>query len=166
VGLLSIGEEESKGNELTKEVLPLLKNAPFHFMGNVEGRDVFKGEIDVVVCDGFTGNVALKVSEGLTYMVSQLLKQDLNRDWKSRLGAWMARQAFESFKRRIDYSEYGGAPLLGIKGISIVCHGSSPPKAVKNAIRVARDCCQHRVNEKIEEEIKAFSHLLSQAPSP
>ena len=165
VGLLSIGEEETKGNDLTKEVLSLLKNAPFQFVGNVEGRDIFKGEIDVVVCDGFTGNVALKMSEGLTDMVAQLLKQDLNRDWNSRLGAWMARKAFQSFKRRIDYSEYGGAPLLGIKGVSIVCHGSSPPKAIKNAIRVARDCCQYRVNEKIEEEIKAFSHLLAQAPS-
>jgi glycerol-3-phosphate acyltransferase PlsX len=103
--------------------------------------------------------VALKVSEGLTEMVALLLKQDLSSYLSSRVGAFLARKAFRSFKNRIDYSEYGGAPLLGIKGVSIVCHGRSPAKAIKNAIRVARDCCQHRVNEIIEEDVKAFSHL-------
>jgi glycerol-3-phosphate acyltransferase PlsX len=165
VGLLSIGEEESKGNELTKEVLPLLKGTPLNFVGNVEGRDIFRGEVDVVVCDGFTGNVALKLSEGLTEMVTSLLKQDLSRYLSSRVGAFLSRKAFRHFKTRIDYSEYGGAPLLGIKGASIVCHGRSPAKAIKNAVRVARDFHVHQVNEKIEEEIEAFSGALSSLPS-
>jgi glycerol-3-phosphate acyltransferase PlsX len=160
VGLLSIGEEETKGNELTREVLAQLKRAPFHFAGNVEGRDIFRGEVDVVVCDGFTGNVALKLSEGLTEMVVKTLREDLSNSWRTRLGAWLARPAFRNFKRRIDYSEYGGAPLLGIKGVSIVCHGSSPANAIKNAIRVARDYCSHRVNEKIEAEIQEVQKTL------
>lgn len=166
VGLLSIGEEESKGNELTKEVLPLLKGMPLNFVGNVEGRDIFRGEVDVVVCDGFTGNVALKLSEGLTEMVTSLLKQDLSRYLSSRVGAFLSRKAFRHFKTRIDYSEYGGAPLLGIKGASIVCHGRSPAKAIKNAVRVARDFHTFKVNEKIEEEIEAFGGVFSQLQTP
>jgi glycerol-3-phosphate acyltransferase PlsX len=154
-----------KGNELTREVLVQLKNAPFQFVGNVEGRDIFRGEVDVVVCDGFTGNVALKSSEGVTMIMMKLLREDLSRYWTSRLGAWLARPAFRNFKRRFDYSEYGGAPLLGIKGVSIVCHGSSPANAIKNAIRVARDCCNYRVNEKIETEIGEAQKLLYPASS-
>ncbi len=165
VGLLSIGEEEIKGNELTREVLAQLKRAPFQFAGNVEGRDIFRGEVDVVVCDGFTGNVALKVSEGLTEMVVKTLHEDLSRSWRTRLGAWLALPAFRNFRQRIDYSEYGGAPLLGIKGVSIVCHGSSPANAIKNAVRVARDYCSHHVNEKIELEIQEIQKLLLPASS-
>ena len=165
VGLLSIGEEEMKGNELTREVFSYLKKAPFHFAGNVEGRDIFRGEIDVVVCDGFTGNVALKLSEGLSEMAVTMLRENLSSHWRSRLGAWLALPAFKNFKRRLDASEYGGAPLLGIKGVSIVCHGSAPSNAIKNAIRVARDYSIHRVNEKIEAEIKGISSLVTEDPN-
>jgi phosphate acyltransferase len=159
VGLLSIGEEETKGNELTRETFRLLKTAPFNFVGNVEGRDVYKGEVDVIVCDGFTGNVALKLSEGLTEMVSLLLKKDLSSDPISQIGALLSRKAFKSFKARVDYSEIGGAPLLGVKGVAIICHGRSTAKAIKNAIRIAHELCLHRVNEKIEEEIKSLGFL-------
>jgi glycerol-3-phosphate acyltransferase PlsX len=159
VGLLSIGEEETKGNELTKEVFRILKAAPLNFVGNVEGRDLFKGDVDVVVCDGFIGNVALKLSEGLTEMFTTLLKRDLSNYFSSQIGALLSRKAFRNFKTRVDYSEYGGAPLLGVRGIVIMCHGSSPAKAIKNAIRVARECCVSRVNQKIEDEIKALSFM-------
>ena len=159
VGLLSIGEEESKGNELTKEVFQILKAAPLNFVGNVEGRDVFRGDVDVVVCDGFIGNVALKLSEGLTEMFSTLLKKDLSTHLSSQIGALLSRKAFKNFKTRVDYSEYGGAPLLGVRGIVIICHGRSPAKAIKNAIRVARECCASRVNQRIEDEIKALSFM-------
>jgi glycerol-3-phosphate acyltransferase PlsX len=163
VGLLSIGEEETKGNELTRETFPLLKAAPLNFIGNVEGRDVFRGEVDVIVCDGFIGNVALKLSEGLTEMVTVLLKKDLSTYLTSKIGALLSRKAFRSFKARIDYSEIGGAPLLGVKGVAIICHGRSTGKAVKNAIRVAREFCVNRVNEKIEEEIKALNGMRQNA---
>ncbi len=157
VGLLSIGEEESKGNELTKEVFRVLKAAPLNFVGNVEGRDLFRGDVDVVVCDGFIGNVALKLSEGLTEMLTSMLRKDLSTYLSSQIGALLSRKAFRTFKTRVDYSEYGGAPLLGVRGIVIICHGSSPAKAIKNAIRVAHECCAGRVNQKIEDEIKALS---------
>ncbi len=164
VGLLSIGEEEMKGNDLTKEAFRLLKTAPFSFLGNVEGRDVFKGDVDVIVCDGFIGNVALKLSEGLTEMITVLLKKDLSRHFSSQIGALLSRKAFQSFKTRVDYSEYGGAPLLGVKGVAIICHGRSTPKAIKNAIRMARELCLCKVNEKIEEEIKSLRLLHQNAP--
>lgn len=165
VGLLSIGEEESKGNELTKEVFQVLKAAPLNFVGNVEGRDLFRGDVDVVVCDGFIGNVALKLSEGLTEMLTSMLKRDLSTYLSSQLGALLSRRAFRNFKTRVDYSEYGGAPLLGVRGIVIICHGRSPAKAIKNAIRVAHECCARRVNQKIEEEIKALSFMQRNASS-
>lgn len=159
VGLLSIGQEDMKGNELTKEVFRLLKSAPlnFLFLGNIEGRDVFKGEVDVIVCDGFIGNVALKVSEGLSEVVTHLLKKDLSSGLGSQIGALLSRKAFQNFVTRIDYSEYGGAPLLGVRGAVILCHGSSTAKAIKNAIRVALEFCVKQVNEGIEEEIKTYS---------
>jgi glycerol-3-phosphate acyltransferase PlsX len=164
VGLLSIGEEDTKGNELTKEVFRLLKSSPLNFVGNVEGRDVFKGETDVIVCDGFIGNVALKVSEGLTEMIMLLLKKDLASDLSSQIGALLSRKAYQNFKARVDYSEYGGAPLLGIKGVAIICHGRSTAKAIKNAVRVAHEYCVNRVNEKIEDGIKGLS-LMHQKTS-
>jgi phosphate acyltransferase len=164
IGLLSIGEEDIKGNELTKEVFGLLKTAPLNFVGNVEGREVFKGETDVIVCDGFIGNVALKVSEGLTEMIMLLLKKDLASHVSSQIGALLSRKAYQSFKARVDYSEYGGALLLGIKGVAIICHGRSTAKAIKNAIRVAHECCINRVNEKIEDGIKGLT-LMHDKPS-
>ena len=152
VGLLSIGEEDSKGNELTKEAFKSLKRAPINFIGNVEGRDIFTGDVDVIVCDGFTGNVALKLSEGLYEAFASMLKQELQKTLSAKVGAIFAQNAFRQFKHRLDYSEYGGAPLLGIKGITIVCHGRSNSNAIKNAIRVADEFCRHKVNQVIESE--------------
>lgn len=152
VGLLSIGEEDSKGNELTKEAFKSLKRAPINFIGNVEGRDIFTGDVDVIVCDGFTGNVALKLSEGLYEAFGSMLKQELQKTLPAKVGAILAQNAFRHFKSRLDYSEYGGAPLLGIKGITIVCHGRSNANAIKNAIRIAGEFCRHRVNNVIESE--------------
>src|SRR6266852_3575976 len=152
VWLLSIGEEDSKGNELTKEAFKSMKRAPINFIGNVEGRDIFKGEVDVIVCDGFTGNVALKLSEGLYEAFAAMLKQEFQNTLTANVGAIFAQNAFRQFKHRLDYSEYGGAPLLGIKGITIVCHGRSNANAIKNAVRVADEFCRHKVNQVIEAE--------------
>lgn len=153
VGLLSVGEEEGKGNELTKDSYPRLKALPINFIGNVEGRDLYNGEVDVIVCDGFIGNVALKVSEGLAEAVRFLLKESLQSTITSQVGAMLSRQAFADFKKRLDYSEYGGAPLLGLKGVCIIGHGSSNANAIKNAIRVAAQFADTKINAKIEQEI-------------
>jgi glycerol-3-phosphate acyltransferase PlsX len=153
VGLLSIGEEESKGNELTREAHKLLKQLPFNFIGNVEGRDLYNGKVDVIVCDGFVGNVALKISEGMVEAVRFLLKESLRATITSQVGFLLSRRAFEDFKKRLDYSEYGGAPLLGVKGVCIVGHGSSNSNAIKNAIRVAAEGARYDLNGKIEQEL-------------
>jgi phosphate acyltransferase len=137
VGLLSIGEEPSKGNELTREAHQLLRSAPLHFIGNVEGREIYTGAADVVVCDGFTGNVVLKTSEGLLEAVEQLLGDELRSTFSSQMGSVLSRRAFRRFQRRVDYSEYGGAPLLGVAGTAIVAHGRSSAKAIRNAIAMA-----------------------------
>ncbi len=155
VGLLSIGEEETKGNELTRHAFAMLKELPVNFIGNVEGRDVYNGRVDVVVCDGFVGNVALKISEGLVEAVSYLLKESLNSTITSQVGALLARKAFSNFGRRLDYSEYGGAPLLGLKGVAIFAHGRSNANAIKNAIRVAKQYFESGVNARIEKELTA-----------
>jgi glycerol-3-phosphate acyltransferase PlsX len=152
VGLLSIGEEEGKGNELTAETLPLLKQLPINFIGNVEGRDIYNGHADVVVCDGFVGNVALKTSEGLTKLVRDMLKQSLNTTVTAQVGALLSRKAFNAFKKRLDPSEYGGAPLLGVRGVCIIGHGSSNERAIFNGIRVAAEFAQAGINERIERE--------------
>lgn len=149
VGLLSIGEEEGKGNELTKETYRVLKETGLNFIGNAEGRDVYNGNADVVVCDGFTGNVVLKASEALGEFVSTTLRQELTRTWSRKLGAILARSAFDGLKKRMDYSEYGGAPLLGVKGGCIVSHGRSNAKAIKNAVGVARNFAINKIDEKI-----------------
>jgi glycerol-3-phosphate acyltransferase PlsX len=153
VGLLSIGEEEHKGNELTRTATPLLKALPIHFIGNVEGRDIYAGDTDVIVCDGFIGNVALKVSEGLVEMVYQMLRESLEATITRKIGYVLARTAFKEFKKRVDYSEYGGAPLLGVKGVCIITHGRSNANAIKNAIRVAAEFAEGNVNERIEAEL-------------
>ena len=137
VGLLSIGEEETKGNELTREAHRLLKAAPINFIGNVEGREIYSGVADVIVCDGFTGNVVLKTSEGLVEAVEALLGDELQGTFSSQVGYLLSRRAFRRFRRRVDYSEYGGAPLLGVAGLAIVGHGRSSAKAVRNAIAMA-----------------------------
>ena len=149
VGLLSIGEEEHKGNELTKSATPLLKKLPLHFIGNVEGRDLFTGLADVIVCDGFTGNVALKVSEGLVDVVKHLLQESLKASLSGKIGYLLSRSAFANFKKRVDYSEFGGAPLLGVKGCTIICHGRSNANAIKNAIRVAAEFADSGLNERL-----------------
>ncbi len=134
IGLLSNGAEEKKGNELTRETHQLLQNHDFNYIGYVEGRDIYTGEVDVVVCDGFVGNVALKVSEGLAESISQMLQKELISRFLAKIGYLLARPAFKAFKKKVDYAEYGGAPLLGIQGTSIICHGGSNVKAVTNAI--------------------------------
>ena len=157
VGLLSNGSEPHKGNELTREALARLNNTPLNFVGNVEGRDLFNGRVDVIVADGFIGNVALKISEGLVDAVSALLKEALSSSVSSKVGYVLSRKAFRGFKKRLDYSEYGGAPLLGVRGACIICHGGSNANAVKNAIRVAAEFSEGRVNEKIERELALAS---------
>ncbi|MBV9760664.1 MAG: phosphate acyltransferase PlsX [Acidobacteriaceae bacterium] len=158
VGLLSIGEEEHKGNTLTHESQPLLKSLKnVHYIGNVEGRDVYTGAVDVIVCDGFVGNVALKVSEGLVDVVRQLLKESLKASVTRKVGAYLAKGAFNEFKKRVDYSEYGGAPLLGLNGICIICHGRSNAKAIRNAIRVAKEFAEANLNERIATELDVWA---------
>lgn len=157
VGLLSIGEEEHKGNELTRSATPLLKSLPLNFVGNVEGRDLYTGETDVIVCDGFVGNVALKVSEGLVDVFKHMLQESLSATTTRKLGYALARPAFTEFKRRVDYSEFGGAPLLGVRGVCIIGHGRSTPKALKNAIRVAAEFAGARLNAQIEEELARWT---------
>src|SRR5262249_24202639 len=155
VGLLSVGEEEAKGNELTKETYEQLRESSLNFVGNVEGRDIYNGRCDVVVTDGFTGNVALKISESLAEMIGAMIKEELLRDTRSKIGAKLAMPAFERFRRRIDYTEMGGAPLLGIDGAAIICHGASPVKAIKNAVRVAQEWANAGLNEHIKAALEA-----------
>jgi glycerol-3-phosphate acyltransferase PlsX len=155
VGLLSIGEEEGKGNDLTREAYDQLKTSSLNFVGNVEGRDIYNGSCDVIVTDGFTGNVALKISESLAEMLGSMIKEELTRDVRSKLGAALAMPAFSRFKKRVDYTEMGGAPLLGIDGGAIICHGSSPAKAIKNAVRVAADWARAGLNEHIKAALEA-----------
>jgi glycerol-3-phosphate acyltransferase PlsX len=153
VGLLSIGEEDSKGNELTREAFQLLKRLPMYFIGNVEGRDLYNGQVDVIVADGFVGNVALKISEGVASLVRYTLKESLKATITRQVGALLSRSAFADFKKRLDHTEYGGAPLLGLKGVCIITHGSSNANAIKNAVRVASEFAERRINDKIAKEL-------------
>lgn len=155
VGLLSIGEEESKGNELTREAHRLLKASPLHFIGNVEGREIYSGTADVIVCDGFTGNVVLKTSEGLVDTVETLIAEELQSTFSSQVGFLLSRRAFRRFRRRVDYSEYGGAPLLGVAGLVVVGHGRSSAKAVRNAIAMAYRFATSNFLHRLEEEMAA-----------
>jgi len=156
VGLLSIGEEETKGNDLTREAFQLLKQLPLNFVGNVEGRDLYNGKVDVIVADGFVGNVALKISEGVANLVRTTLKESLKATITRQVGALLSRSAFTDFKKRLDHTEYGGAPLLGLKGVCIITHGSSNANAMKNAIRVAAEFSESEVNESIERGLAAL----------
>jgi len=155
VGLLSVGVEEGKGNELTREAYEQLKVSSLNFVGNVEGRDIYNGDCDVVVTDGFTGNVALKISESLADMVGAMIREELSADLRSKIGAALAHPAFNRFRRRVDYTEMGGAPLLGIDGAAIICHGASPVKAIKNAVRVAAEWANAGLNEHIKAALEA-----------
>ncbi|MEO8433228.1 MAG: phosphate acyltransferase PlsX [Acidobacteriota bacterium] len=163
LGLMSIGEEDSKGTDLTKEAFKTLKDAGLNFIGNVEGRDVFSGKVDVIVTDGFTGNVILKVSESLSEMVEQLLREEIKKTLQASVGFLLSRSAFRSFKTRLDYSEYGGAPMLGVKGCVIICHGRSSAKAVKNAIRLAGEFSRQNLAEKIQSSIAELHSRDAQA---
>jgi len=162
VGLLSNGEEESKGNDLTREANQCLKNTSLNYVGYTEGRDIYNGRVDVVVCDGFVGNVVLKVSEGLAEAMSTMLRKELSSRLLSKLGYLLVRPALKAFRKKVDYAEYGGAPLLGIQGTAMICHGSSNPRAIMNAIKMAHDSETHQVNKKLNErleQIRAQNHV-------
>jgi phosphate acyltransferase len=165
VGLLSIGEEETKGNDLTREAHRLLKASSLHFVGNVEARDIFSGQADVIVCDGFTGNVALKLCEGLVEVVEDLLGEELQSTFSAQVGYLLSRRAFRRFRKRVDYSEYGGAPLMGVAGLCIVGHGRSSAKAVRNAVAMASRFVSSNVLTRVEHEIASAAGSPSeQAP--
>jgi glycerol-3-phosphate acyltransferase PlsX len=161
VGLLSIGEEETKGNELTREAFQLLRKLPLNFIGNVEGRDLYSGEVDVIVADGFVGNVALKISEGVANLVRATLKETLKATITRQVGALLSRSAFADFKKRLDHTEYGGAPLLGVKGVCFITHGSSNANAIKNALRVSAEFAASSVNQKIGKELAVMNAAQS-----
>ncbi|HZE72289.1 MAG TPA: phosphate acyltransferase PlsX [Pyrinomonadaceae bacterium] len=165
VGLMSIGEEEAKGNDLTKEAFPLLRQLPgLNFVGNVEGRDLFSGDVDVIVTDGFTGNVMLKLSEGLTEAMLSMIKRELTTSAVTKAGAVLAKPAFQKIKHRLDYSEYGGAPLLGVRKIVVIGHGRSNARAIRNAIRNVKEFSENRAGERIERGIAETNtaHMLAE----
>ncbi|HEU5161879.1 MAG TPA: phosphate--acyl-ACP acyltransferase, partial [Thermoanaerobaculia bacterium] len=153
IGLLSIGEEEGKGNELTRQTFHVMKETGLNFIGNAEGRDIFNGNADVIVCDGFIGNVVVKAAEALAELMAKRLKSGLTANPLRRTGAFLAQGAFKELKRATDYKEYGGAPLLGVRGGCVVCHGRSTAYAIKNAIRVAGDFAESRINDKIHAKV-------------
>ncbi|WP_298435280.1 phosphate acyltransferase PlsX [Geobacter sp.] len=155
LGLLSNGEEDSKGNELTRETHAILKDISFNYHGYVEGRDIFNGMVDVVVCDGFVGNVVLKLSEGLAEAIGKMLKEEIVKSFVSKLGYLLVRKAFRNFKKKVDYAEYGGAPLLGINGVAMICHGGSNVKAIKNAIHFAHEYARKGVNQRLVEKLES-----------
>ncbi|MDA8162997.1 MAG: phosphate acyltransferase PlsX [Desulfobacteraceae bacterium] len=163
VGLLSIGEEYSKGNLQVKRAYDLLAASELNFLGNVEGRDIFKGDVDVIVCDGFVGNICLKLSEGLAESVLTMLKTEIKRSLMAKIGYRLAWSAFHRFKKKVDYSEYGGAPLLGVNGVAIICHGRSGPRAVKNAVSVAHELARADLAGQIAEALKQDAVRLSSA---
>jgi glycerol-3-phosphate acyltransferase PlsX len=163
VGLLSVGEEESKGNELTREAHQLLKSAPVVFVGNVEGKDVYSGEADVIVCDGFTGNVTLKISEGLVETVERLLLDELSSTVGTRVGYLLSRRAFHRFHKRVDYSEYGGAPLIGLDGLCVIGHGRSSAKAVRNALGMTVRFLQEDLLARLSEQVAQVATVRQQS---
>jgi len=157
VALLNVGEEETKGTDFIKETYGLLEASGLSFAGNAEGRDIFSGEFDVIVCDGFAGNVALKTAESLANAINVLLKRSLMMSPVTRLGAWLARDAFAQLRKEVDYAEHGGAPLLGVNGVSIIAHGASSGKAIKNAIRVAYESVRHELNRHMVDAITLYA---------
>ena len=157
IGLLSIGEESGKGNALVKETHDLLEKSSLNFIGNVEGRDVYRGDVDVIVCDGFVGNISLKISEGLAEAAMQMLKDEIMKSLRAKIGYIFIRKAFSSLRKRVDYAEYGGAPLLGINGVGIICHGASSSVAICNAIGVAADMIENKVNASITGSLQHYA---------
>ena len=163
VGMVSIGEEAIKGTDLVKGAAERLKADPqVNFIGNVEGRDLFRGAANVVVCDGFVGNVVLKLSEGLAEGMVKMLKEEMLGSLASKVGLLFNRRTFKKFLQRVDYAEYGGAPILGIKGVGIVCHGASSVKAIKNAVRMAHDFAKEKIQDKLSEQIVIYEGLKAQ----
>ena len=163
VGLLNIGEERTKGNDLTLETYELLSKSPLNFIGNVEGKDILTGVADVIVCDGFLGNVILKFCESIVGLVSSTIKEKVASNVRSKLGAFLLAPAFKKFKRKLDYEEYGGAPLLGIDGVCVICHGSSSAKAIKNAINLAVRIVNSGVNNQIKYQLQEMNNTV---PAP
>jgi glycerol-3-phosphate acyltransferase PlsX len=161
VGLLNIGEEHSKGTDMVRDAYVLLKNGGVNFVGNVEGRDVMAGAADVVVCDGFVGNVVLKFSESILSFTSQMLRNEIKKSVRAKLGALLLKPVFSSFRSRLDYAEYGGAPLLGVDGVVIICHGKSSVRAIKNAITMAQRFVSYGINDHIEERFKGLVDSLA-----
>ena len=156
VGLISLGEEDVKGNELTKEVFKMLRKSSLNFRGNIEGRHLFENPVEVVVTDGFVGNVILKTSESIAVAIFTWLKHELQKNAKRAVGAALSKEAFRTIHRKTNYEEYGGSPLLGVNGICIIAHGASTPLAVKNALRVAVESVEHQVNPHIIEEVQRY----------
>ncbi len=156
IGILSIGEEEGKGNELVKDTYPLLKMSKLNFIGNAEGRDIFTGDFDVIVCDGFVGNVVLKTSESLGMIILDMIKDEVKKSIISKIGASLMLPALKRFKKKADFAEYGGAPLLGTKGTCIITHGRADERAIKNALRFASEFVNHDFNRKLIENINTF----------
>jgi len=156
IGLISLGEEDVKGSELTKEVFKMLKRSSLNFVGNIEGRHLFEDPVEVVVCDGFVGNVILKTSESIAVALFKWLKHELTRSKTRMAGAYLARHAFHTIKKKMNYEEYGGSPLLGVNGICIIAHGASTPLAIKNALRVAAESIEQQVNPHIIEEVRRY----------
>ncbi len=156
VGLISLGEEDAKGNEVTKEVFKMLKKSSLNFVGNIEGRHLFEEPVEVVVCDGFVGNVILKTCESISVAIFTWLKHELMRTPMRKVGAFLARESFRTIRDKTNYEEYGGSPLLGVNGICIIAHGSSTPLAIKNALRVAAESIEQQVNPHIVEEIRRY----------
>ena len=166
VGLMSIGEEDGKGNDVTREAFRSLKETSLNFIGNVEGRDIFSGKADVIVCDGFIGNVSLKAVESASEALMHFMKDEISKSFLAKMGYLLARPAFKAFRRKVDYAEYGGVPLLGLRGTAIVCHGGSSARAIKNAVRVALEFNRHRVNDGIRDEIVRIAPRDSRAVVP
>jgi glycerol-3-phosphate acyltransferase PlsX len=157
VGLMSIGEEDTKGNDVTREAFRILKEMPVNFIGNVEGRDIFNGKADVIVCDGFIGNVSLKAVESAAEAIMHFMREEIGKSMRAKVGYLLARPAFRAFRKKVDYAEYGGVPLLGVRGACIICHGGSSARAMKNAVRVTLDFVANRVNDRIHDAIASLT---------
>lgn len=163
IGLMSVGEEKVKGNELTKEVFERLQDSPLNFIGNVEGKDIYSGKADVIVSDGFTGNVALKVSEGVVETFSYFARTEIMKNFFAKIGLFLMKRNLKRIYKKVDYTEYGGAQLLGINGVCIIGHGRSNSNAVKNAIGLAKDFVLNKVQDKIQHDIVELAQSLGQA---
>lgn len=166
IALMSIGEEDTKGNDVTKEAFRLLKRSGLNFRGNIEGHDLFENPTEVVVCDGFTGNVVLKTSEALAHAIFIWLKHELFKSPVRKLGAKLAEGAFRAIGKKTNYEEYGGMPLLGVNGICIIAHGASSPLAIKNAVRAAAESIKHEINPHILHEVQSYNEKFATASTP